>query len=718
MLRFLRRFLGLESPAARRTATMSAQGRTAARESARESSEDDTQLEWMLRLDREREDTRRAVNDPYFDALQRLQTAIRVRDYSTASAATLDGLRCVKAFVRNSIREDGMLIIQSIPCLQEGGTVLALTGDEEGLAEMEGIIRSTPELEERWGEQSAHHRESLRLFSAIIAEVGRSPGCRQDGMKERLGEEDGRRVSNLIRWLDKAGRLRRVRDGGTYTLWLPNADDAPRPPASPKLNFRMIQRTERPARVRELDLDTLPYVPLPRAPLRWEERPNRVREVIPKPEEFFEVRDAADWSLGNVEKVPIEDRPDTAYRQLYPMADGVLLIDDLGKAEAHPGAPAAALIFDRLGRSVRSAPLGHDVYRLDANPLGQGVIALSRDCVLHAYGPTIEPLFEYDLRTAPEIQHLMVERHLQPDSVKNHLRAVALSRDNQRFIFTGVDSAWCVDVNGRSLWGLRFPRIERWTEIAVPIEAHNTSAEIADALATLDLALPVAPHEVKGRYRELAKQWHPDVNRDPAATARMQELTAAAQVLTGIDLTHDGGAARTVTVHFTIGGSETADWIYAAGFDGHGHGAFLASYSGKIVQVDATGMPIRVYDIGSVPRRIVDTGDYLYFLTDTRLYVLIEDALHAIVDTHDAGELIMAETGFGLLEKKCFRWFQENGRYVGSIVTRNPIRRVYWAGDALTVETRQRKVHVSGTPAWWVNAPALSTDALDPDEVM
>jgi hypothetical protein len=59
-----------------------------------------------------------------------------------------------------------------------------------------------------------------------------------------------------------------------------------------------------------------------------------------------------------------------------------------------------------------------------------------------------------------------------------------------------------------------------------------------------------------------------------------------------------------------------------AGFAGTDQGAFLAGYSGKIVQVDSDGRPVRVYDIGSVPRRIVDTGDFLYFLTDTRLYVL------------------------------------------------------------------------------------------------
>ena len=70
-----------------------------------------------------------------------------------------------------------------------------------------------------------------------------------------------------------------------------------------------------------------------------------------------------------------------------------------------------------------------------------------------------------------------------------------------------------------------------------------------------------------------------------------------------------------------VGELQAADWIYAAAFGGPGSGAYLAGYSGRVVEVDSAGVAVRAYDIGAVPRRIVDTGDYLYILTDTRLYV-------------------------------------------------------------------------------------------------
>ena len=52
-----------------------------------------------------------------------------------------------------------------------------------------------------------------------------------------------------------------------------------------------------------------------------------------------------------------------------------------------------------------------------------------------------------------------------------------------------------------------------------------------------------------------------------------------------------------------------------------------------VVVVDENGEGLQVYDIGSVPQGIVDTGEFIYILTGTRLYVLRADSLHALIDT-------------------------------------------------------------------------------------
>ena len=76
-------------------------------------------------------------------------------------------------------------------------------------------------------------------------------------------------------------------------------------------------------------------------------------------------------------------------------------------------------------------------------------------------------------------------------------------------------------------------------------------------------------------------------------------------------------------------------------------------------------------------------------------------ALHAVVDTFDGGDFVVAQTGFGLLEKNRIRWFSPDGMYLGSVISKDPIRRVYSTSKGMVVETRQRRATVQGVPGWW-----------------
>jgi len=121
------------------------------------------------------------------------------------------------------------------------------------------------------------------------------------------------------------------------------------------------------------------------------------------------------------------------------------------------------------------------------------------------------------------------------------------------------------------------------------------------ALEVMNLTLPVTPEDIKRRYRELAKQWHPDLHPgDPSAEGRMKVLTGAAEILTGIHpsaMPRYAGATFMKELHrttidaqgvkFTLsmgmqgGVAQAADWIYAANFCGRSHGVYLAGYSAR-----------------------------------------------------------------------------------------------------------------------------------------
>ena len=56
--------------------------------------------------------------------------------------------------------------------------------------------------------------------------------------------------------------------------------------------------------------------------------------------------------------------------------------------------------------------------------------------------------------------------------------------------------------------------------------------------------------------------------------------------------------------------------------------------------------------------------------TNLGLYVLRDDSVRALIDTLDRGDLLVAKSGFGLLEKSCLRWFDQEGAFLGSILSK------------------------------------------------
>jgi hypothetical protein len=655
----------------------------------------------------------------YFATLHQLREAISKRDYSNAARFARENLRHLPAFVP-SIEERyhcKLPHVVHIPVLKHGGTILALVGDTEGLMEMRATVLSIPELA-LCIPAVEQHVEDMRLFEAILQAVAEKPGCIQSSMKGLIGAEDGHRVAYLISWLEKAGKIRRIRRGLSYSLVIagsPHDEDLP-----PKRLVGSHRMDRHSPQCRDIDLSTLPYVPLPRAPHRWEaKRDDAAGEVGASG--WFEIRGAEDWELLSVDKIPFKQRPDPAFRRIHPTDTGLIMLDDLGKSSLSNSAPASALSYGRNGDLQAEAPLLHDVYRLGVNAMGDGLIAMSRDCVVHAYDSNLSMILESSLLQTPEVRALQQRLQIKTESLRTHIRCVAIAFDNSRYLFTGVDEAWCVDMEGIGLWGVKLPLKEGWSRVEQPSTNYGTSADVKHALKVMGMAFPFTPMDFKQRYRELVKQWHPDLNPGNAeALEHMQAINVSAEILSGIDQTalarYAGamftkdlrtakirvqGWTSTISAALMMDELQAADWVYAANFAGASHDVFLAGYSGKVVHLTADGEPVRVYDIGAVPRRIVDTGDYLYFLTDTRHYTLQGESLIAVIDTSEGGDLLVAQTGFGLLEKRRFRWFRYDGMLLGTVVTKNPIRRVYQAPAGMVVETRQRRAMISGVRPWW-----------------
>jgi hypothetical protein len=335
--------------------------------------------------------------------------------------------------------------------------------------------------------------------------------------------------------------------------------------------------------------------------------------------------------------------------------------------------------------------------------------------VLQVYGSDLKMRLETALGLAPEIKAVQQRLGVADVQLKNHIRCVALSRDGTRYLVTVVDEAWCINLDGEVVWGLKMPTKEGYSPSGTAERKGETSDQVSKALGFLGLAFPVSPDDVKRRYRELAKQYHPDLNGgDHRSLEKMKELNLAVEAVTGLTgeavpeftgvryakelqrstIETEFGTLN-ISTQMVVSESFAVDWIYAAAFGAQTNDTYLATYTGRIVLVDSSGAPKCSYEIGAVPKAIIDTGDFLYIQTDTRLYVIKGTQLFRLLDIYDGGDLIVWKDGFGLLEKKRFRWFGPDGAYLGCVVSKDPLRRAFWNAGDLIVESRQARARVA-----------------------
>jgi hypothetical protein len=84
---------------------------------------------------------------------------------------------------------------------------------------------------------------------------------------------------------------------------------------------------------------------------------------------------------------------------------------------------AAALRYDRTGRLAAKAGFAYRLCRLGEHPLGRGLLAMSDDCVLHAYDDELRPLWQVALADSPQIQTLQRRFKIGDHWLKNHVAA-------------------------------------------------------------------------------------------------------------------------------------------------------------------------------------------------------------------------------------------------------------------------------------------------------
>jgi hypothetical protein len=686
-----------------------------------------------------------ALISRYFALSEVITRAKSAGNFPEAVKAARDTYEILPAVVQEWM-EDGGIVPSVSNAVHTAPALMAVLENEDAIAHLRRTLQGCEPLH-GWLGAGDQAQADLALVKRLMAEITRDAGLAQSSLKKQLGLANASRASQLVAWLEKGGRLFRVKSGSTYRLYPagfamdassagPSTSPSPKTSASYEHQDTLRRRVDRaPRKARLLKLDGLPIVRLPMAPAYWEERDQRARQAKDsdsatdnlseerKTEQRFTV-EGTGWHVEQEDKLAPAERPDPSFKKAFHTGTFTYWLDPKGKRDGFEFARSVLRVTGGDGEFVAEHGLAHDVYREDVSANGSAILFLSREGILHGYSETLVQLIEEDLAKLPEYAAQADRFGIEPGSLKNHVRCVAITSDCSSYLVTIVDEAWSVDLRtGQTRWGVRFPSKEGWTRRVVERSAASgTSVEVRSALRLMELDLPVSPDDIVQQYRKLAARWHPDRNPgDQFATSKFQELGSAVELLTGADVSSltrsavervtyeqilwtSGGQTdiplgMTITASLVVGEAFASDWIYAANLSNTGR-AFLGGYSGKVVVLSPDGEPERVYDIGAVPRQVLEVGDRIYILTDTRLYVLLGDQLENLTDAFGA-KLIVADNGFALLEEKALTWFAPDGTQIGTARTKDPIRRVYHTGAFLIVETRQHRARINGCPRWW-----------------
>lgn len=431
---------------------------------------------------------------------------------------------------------------------------------------------------------------------------------------------------------------------------------------------------------------------------------------------LFKASEDAPWKLVGERKLKGDERPDPAFTIAAIDARGTWLLDRSGASADRSEVKSVLRRVDRRGCLVGEKALLHDAYRTGTGAAGSGIAIMDSSGLLHVYNEELNIVTESNLcEDSRVVDHFRTIDTNYWGEFKSQVRAVDVSPEGDRYLFTLADEAWCCTASGRAVWGLVMPLREGWKRVVGRSERFGVAQEVEEALRLFGLSLPVDPPDIKRKYRKLAQAHHPDRNAgDQVATEKMKALNTAFEILTGVDPNTLGYEESDVTyfartapdyvmelegfrLEITMTGGVPQDWVYAASFAAVGGGAYLATYSGKVILVSREGRPEVVYDIGTYPKEIVDIGRYTYFLTPTRLYIIKDSTkLAAFLDVFQQGRLLVTQVGFGLHTGKRLQWFTHAGVKAGELMARDPIRAIYATDSGVVIQTRRHQVEIQG----------------------
>lgn len=167
--------------------------------------------EWAVKREKYR-------NDEYFALLERIEENKSNDNYKMLEYCEKT-LPLLPQFVEKWKQMDGEFSINSIPAIELGCKFWAVINDRSHLDAVKAVVESVPELREGWAGEVVAAFAMEQVSREIQAYVRDHPGTVQSKLKDLIGKP-GQMISEVAYWLDRLGKLRRVKAGRSYELYI------------------------------------------------------------------------------------------------------------------------------------------------------------------------------------------------------------------------------------------------------------------------------------------------------------------------------------------------------------------------------------------------------------------------------------------------------------------------------------------------------------------
>lgn len=121
--------------------------------------------------------------------------------------------------VDNYKKEFGSFDISSIPAIDLGCRYWAALNDTESLNKVKSVINAVPELRDGWGEYVECSFDDETLSRRLQGYIKENPGALQSKLGKALGVS-GHDTTRLIGTLKNLGKIKRIKSGKTYEIYL------------------------------------------------------------------------------------------------------------------------------------------------------------------------------------------------------------------------------------------------------------------------------------------------------------------------------------------------------------------------------------------------------------------------------------------------------------------------------------------------------------------